>query len=487
MGLNAPDIRTKNMATTAQIYDPERKQYVGGTWNEQKSAYDLGEPITGTQQQAPLVPETATPDLKKQAAGDAPTDFGGNKYTTDPLTGEVTMNWEKPGAISSSTERTNAGNDLDKQLQEIFGKEYDLTNSRYEQQVVDLNNQFNEQRQVTQEAQKSETGTTSLGLARMGGYLGGSGSGMGVMQNLAESQKREINLLEQKRQSALAAAATARNDQQLALAYKKIDEAKALEQKIYKRKQDAIDATVKYEADQQEQLVKTAKAQRDAFDFAMENDIKKPYYTLDGETYWDTASGQRVDVDEIGDESKVQIIDPSATPDSFETRTVDGRVVKFGFDKKGNPISRIDLGKAGTGTGGGSGGGTYGMTASEKKKYNELVQRIEAGADPEIVLQKASGSVYSNLKEYIEENIGTPEDVESKQVESRLGEYKNAGDWEKYAAYLYEIKTGKIEGDFEEEYKTVMKELAKGEGTGPQWRSRINSRIEYIETGTKPK
>ena len=76
--------------------------------------------------------------------------------------------------------------------------------------------------------------------------------------------------------------------------------------------------------------------------------------------------------------------------------------------------------------------------------------------------------------------------MEQKQVTTRLDEYKNAGDWEKYAAYLYEVKTGKIEGDFEEEYKKVMNELAKGKGTGPQWRSRINSRMTYIETGTKP-
>lgn len=110
--------------------------------------------------------------------------------------------------------------------------------ARRSQEIAGINAGFDVARTNTEKAQTKETGATSVGIARMGGYLGGSGSGTGVMLNLAQSHRDEMVALEAKRQDAIRQANIAIDDKQFQLAQAKVAEAKSLEETIYSRNKD---------------------------------------------------------------------------------------------------------------------------------------------------------------------------------------------------------------------------------------------------------
>lgn len=120
--------------------------------------------------------------------------------------------------------------------------------ARRQEEIKGINAGFDVAKTNQGVAQEKETGSTSVGIARMGGYLGGSGSGTGVMLNLAQSHRNEVVALEAKRQDAIRQANTAIEDKQFQLARDKVAEAKSFEEQVYKRNQDFWDNQIKYEA-----------------------------------------------------------------------------------------------------------------------------------------------------------------------------------------------------------------------------------------------
>lgn len=111
----------------------------------------------------------------------------------------------------------------------------DLLEKRRIESMDSINRQFDITKRNTEDAQKREMGSTNTGLLRVGGYLGESGSGTGVINSLGEKQRLEISALEAKRQDALLAAQNAIDDKQFALASAKANDVKNLEQEINNR------------------------------------------------------------------------------------------------------------------------------------------------------------------------------------------------------------------------------------------------------------
>lgn len=310
-------------------------------------------------------------------------------------------------------------------------------------------------------------------------------------QKMELSQNREMTLLARQRADLLKQAQEAFDEQNYKMAQWAFEQSQSIRKEMAAQEAQWRKDAIQAEKDEQTRLDKEAKAARDAFEFAMDNGINKPYYTLDGYTYWNATTGQMADPSEIGSIEDVQIIDPTAKVDTFETRTVDKQIIRFGFDSQGNIVSKTVLGKATTSSGS-SGSSSTGMTTSEKKKYNELVDRIKSGADPETTLDKATGSVYTNLKDFIESYAADREQAETERAEqaqsSRLDEYASSDDIvQQSAAILYLVKSGKEEGDFATEYVKVLKDLAaltaRTGKTRTWYKSMLNRAIEYIETG----
>jgi len=124
--------------------------------------------------------------------------------------------------------------------------------------IASINQGFDVARNDTQGAQKRETGTTSATLARLGGYLGASGSGMGVVLNLASTHRAEMTALESKRAAAINEANSAVDDKQFQLAQMKVAEVRDIDDEIDKRAQEFFDNSSKLFEKEQKEAVKSA-------------------------------------------------------------------------------------------------------------------------------------------------------------------------------------------------------------------------------------
>ncbi len=142
-----------------------------------------------------------------------------------------------------------AGGATPQTLEQNAMSEIDAIQKRREQsfnaQQEYLNRQFDQQSQATQAAQKSEAGSTNLQLARMGAFTAASGVSYG--NSLAEKQRRELSDLETKRMGALQAAQDAYDQDSLQIAYKKLDEARAVKKEQADARAAQLDEMKKYE------------------------------------------------------------------------------------------------------------------------------------------------------------------------------------------------------------------------------------------------
>lgn len=202
------------------------------------------------------------------------------------------------------------------EAQKILKDQQTALEQRRKQAIIDIENSFNQTQASTEQAQKSETGQTGIGLARVGGF--DSLSGQGVLTNLAATQRAEISTLQQKRQAAINQAQAAYDDKSFDLAFKLASEVKGLDADIYKRtadynsalndaaKEARLQATSNF--NMQQALKKDA---QDSRDFAYSHGINKSIYQI-GNQYYDTATGQQVDPSKITDTNQVQTIDPNS-------------------------------------------------------------------------------------------------------------------------------------------------------------------------------
>lgn len=150
--------------------------------------------------------------------------------------------------------------------------------------------------------QKSETGTQSMGLARIGGF--DSASGQAVLTNLQRTHEAEQNTLMQARQSAILQAQQAYEDKDFALAKLQIDEAKAAEALMYNRSQDFIRNTLAINQDERANAqIEYGKSrdqlndQRQAAEFAFKHNINTPFYFIGGVGY-DSSTGEALPYEE---------------------------------------------------------------------------------------------------------------------------------------------------------------------------------------------
>lgn len=194
-------------------------------------------------------------------------------------------------------------------LQALLGQQRDQLGKRRDQEIARITSEFNDRSAAQAQTQKSETGTQSMGLARMGGF--DSASGQAVLTNLQRTHEAEQNTLMQARQSAILQAQQAYEDKDFALARMQIEEAKAAEAMMYQRQQDFIRNSLairgEERADAQMQLQYAQfeygkkrdqlQDQRQAVDFALKHNIGTGFYFVGGIGY-DTSTGEAIDYNE---------------------------------------------------------------------------------------------------------------------------------------------------------------------------------------------
>lgn len=191
---------------------------------------------------------------------------------------------------NNSPVQTGDGTDTATTASKAYTDQIDQHIANLEQQrkdeIANIEADFKQQQDQLAQNQAKETGTTSVGIARLGGYLGGSASGTGTMINLARTHQQEVTALEGKKQAAIQAAKTAIDDKEFALADAKAKEAKDLEQTINDRKNTFFNQTLALTNEQR---------QNDAATRAKIDDQLKAFSTVSDPSKIDPAAKAQID------------------------------------------------------------------------------------------------------------------------------------------------------------------------------------------------
>lgn len=171
------------------------------------------------------------------------------------------------------------------------------------------------------DTEKREVGTSSMNLARIGGF--DSASGQAVLTNLERVHVEERQALIAKRENAMLMAQQAYEDKDFALAQLQVQEAKEAEERIYQRQKDFVEMSLAFKqderADAQFQFQKQQaqrQDQRNAADFALKWDIRDPFYLVGGIGY-DTSTGEALSYEDYierggaEDFSNAFVVDPN--------------------------------------------------------------------------------------------------------------------------------------------------------------------------------
>lgn len=129
-----------------------------------------------------------------------------------------------------------------------------------------INKQFDTAIADTKTNQNKETATFNAGLARIGGYLGGSASSMGAINTLENTHRLEIASLEAKRANALQAARDAVANKRFDYAKELAQSAKDLQTTIADRKDKFFNQTLQYTQNQRQDTEFRVKQANDQLD-----------------------------------------------------------------------------------------------------------------------------------------------------------------------------------------------------------------------------
>lgn len=241
-----------------------------------RNPFAAGSPIT-------TAPGSGTTTSSSGSFAEAVVNLGNSinsAQTNVPATGFLT-----PNDVSLANEQKAAS-------QARYEEQRTNLDKQREQAIRELEAQFGRAEQSLGQAHRNETGSSSLGLARMGGF--DSASGQAVLTNLATTQRAEMQALMDKRDSAVNAAKNAYNEKQFAAAKALADEVKDIDKEIYDRAKDFANYTLQLRSQarqdaqfqldtykEQRQIEKdTFEKQKKAADFALDYGIKTPFYQI---------------------------------------------------------------------------------------------------------------------------------------------------------------------------------------------------------------
>lgn len=130
------------------------------------------------------------------------------------------------------------------EVQSLISDRANALRARGQEVMSGINDSFNIAREKTEKTQERTRGKFSVGLAKIGGYLGASASSMGAMANLEQEHQFELADLEAKRASAILAAQDAENDAEFELAKMSMDQADKYEERMRQAEQDFFTNTM---------------------------------------------------------------------------------------------------------------------------------------------------------------------------------------------------------------------------------------------------
>lgn len=278
-----------------------------------------------------IKPPTAAPSTPAPTGGlNIPPTTSLTTTTSDPvrqaldqLNSNITKTSSTPISYNGQT-YTDTTSLLDAQRKQL--------DQRRKDEVTRIEGEFDAAKVDQDTAQRKETGSSSMGLARIGGF--DSASGQAVLTNLERVHVQEQQALIGKRQAAITMAQQAYEDKDFALAQTQLQEAKEAEQKIYDRQKDFLNLTLQYKSDQRADLqFEFQKTQADkadakaALEFTLQHGIDKPFFVAGGIGY-DSSTGEKLSYDDYisrggkPDFSNAHIITPGSEEDRAFVQTL---------------------------------------------------------------------------------------------------------------------------------------------------------------------
>lgn len=238
----------------------------------------IGGALMAKQNAAKAVPSA---DVTEVAAEDTPV-----TQTTETV---------RQNEASTGTAVTEAATKLSEQSQSAYDKAFSMLDTMVdsaEQDRKDAIANIERQRDISREdtatGQRMETGAISSSLARMGGYLGGSGSNVAYMQSLAQSHRLEVTKLEAAYAEAIEKAKAAYDEKDIALAGQLMNTAKSYEDAINSVRDNALEeAKFAFEVQKYKDLTDSATLDALAQSGKTVDDIPPAYFTaIDAENKW---------------------------------------------------------------------------------------------------------------------------------------------------------------------------------------------------------
>lgn len=266
-----------------------------------------------TTRNIPTTPASPTPDSLMSQLNNAQSILNNLKAKDATTASNIVTSDEAPAkdetkATNAILERSKITRDTSYLDNEIARIEANLKG-----QERSINAGFDSLKTTQTGQQASETGQTSAGLAAAGGYLGFSGSGTGVMLNLAKSHRAEMQALESKRQQAIADARSAAAGRRFDVVKLKAQEIKDIEQEQYVRDQDYYKKTK--EIADEEKIKADTLANQDTIFKAIQAGNKTPEAIF-------KALGSKVDIETIN-KFIDNITPPKKEGDSFSYSKTD--------------------------------------------------------------------------------------------------------------------------------------------------------------------
>lgn len=237
----------------------------------------------------------------------------------DNLGNQITDTVNKPPQVPSLFD-TTALTEGKEDGQKLITDRRKQLEDRRKTEIDRITAEFDSAQSTLSSAQKNEKGSSSMGLARIGGF--DSASGQSMLIKLEADHKSEQQALLTKRQTAIQMANNAHEDKDFALAELQLKEAREMDKAIYEREKAFVDYTIdlknQFRQDAQFDFNKKKEENdimRLARDFAVENGIQDPFYVIGGAIY-ESQTGLPIAYDEFIDKggdptfANAKIIEP---------------------------------------------------------------------------------------------------------------------------------------------------------------------------------
>ena len=216
--------------------------------------------------QVPGIPNADGTPYKPPESAPPPPPGSGVVSSSTPVVADENATKNNVAGLSVPDPNEEAARKASEDYMKLLEQQQAELERQRQQDLTGIGAQFDEYgRQLTGE-QNKERATTSVALQRIGGYLGGSASSVGALNNLAQTHRQEVAALQAKKTAAIQAANNAINSKRFDIAKAMAQEAKDLAASIADRRDKFFTQSLQLTQEKRQQDEQKYKRDTDTID-----------------------------------------------------------------------------------------------------------------------------------------------------------------------------------------------------------------------------